>query len=40
MKSMPLTDISSLAEDVYTKTREASEDIDLDTRELLLIHKA
>ena len=33
MESIPLTKISSLAEDIHTKTREASQNSDLDMRE-------
>ena len=40
MESIPLMAISSLAEDVHVKTREASQNTDLDVREFLGIDKA
>ena len=33
MESIPLEDLSSLVEDVHVKTREASQNTDLDMRE-------
>ena len=33
MESIPLQDLSSLVEDVHVKTREASQNTDLDMRE-------
>ena len=40
MESIPLKDLSSLVEDVHVKTREASQNTDLDMREFLGIDKA
>ena len=40
MKSIPLKDLSSLIEDIHIKTREASQNTDLDMREFLGIDKA
>ena len=40
MESIPLKDLSSLVEDVHVKTREASQNTDLDKREFLGIDKA
>ena len=40
MESIPLENLSSLAEDVHIKTREASQNTDLDMREFLGIDKA
>ena len=40
MESIPLTKSSSLAEDIHAKTREASQNSDLDMREFLGIDKA
>ena len=40
MESIPLENLSSLAEDVHIKTREASQNTDLDMREFLKIDKA
>ena len=40
MKSIPLRELSSLLEDIHTKTREASQNIDLDMPEFLGIDKA
>ena len=40
MESIPLKELSSLAEDIYTKTREASQQTELDMREFLGISKA
>ena len=40
MESIPLTELSPLAEDIHTKTREASQNTDLDMLELLGIDKA
>ena len=40
MESIPLTDLSSLVEDIHIKTREASQNTDLDMREFLGIDKA
>ena len=40
MESIPLKDISSLAEEIYVKIREASQNTDfLDMREILAIDK-
>ena len=39
MESIPLENLSSLAEDVHIKTREASQNTDLDMREFLGIDK-
>ena len=40
MESVPLMKPSSLAEDILVKTREASQNTDLDMWEILWIHKA
>ena len=40
MESIPLEDLSSLVEDIHIKTREASQNTDLDMREFLGIDKA
>ena len=40
MESIPLKELSFLAEDIHVKTREASQNIDLDMREFLGIDKA
>ena len=40
MESMPLEELSSLAEDIHIKTREASQNTDLDMREFLGIDRA
>ena len=40
MESMPLEELSSLDEDINVKTREASQNTDLDMREFLGINKA
>ena len=40
MESIPLKELSSLAEDIYTKIREASQQTELDMREFLGISKA
>ena len=40
MESIPLMEISSLAEDIHVKTREASQNTDLDMPEFLGIDKA
>ena len=40
MESIPLKQLSFLAEDIHVKTREASQNIDLDMREFLGIDKA
>ena len=40
MESIPLKDLSSLAEDIHAKTREASQQTTLDMREFLGIDKA
>ena len=40
MESIPLKDFSFLAEDIHVKTREASQNTDLDKRELLGIDRA
>ena len=40
MESIPLEKLSSLAEDIHIKTREASQNTDLDMREFLAIDKA
>ena len=40
MESTPLKDLSFLAEDIHVKTREASQNTDLDKRELLGIDRA
>ena len=40
MESILLMELSSLAEDIHVKTREASQNTDLDMREFLGINKA
>ena len=40
MESIPLKDLSSLAEEIHIKTREASQNTDLDMREILWIDRA
>ena len=40
MESIPLVELSSLAEDIHVKTREASQNTDLDMQEFLGIDKA
>ena len=40
MESIPLEELLSLLEDIYVKTREASQNTDLDMQELLGINKA
>ena len=40
MESIPLEELSSLVEDTHIKTREASQNTDLDMREFLGIDKA
>ena len=40
MESIPLKDLSSLAEDIHVKTREASQQTSLDMREFLGIDRA
>ena len=40
MESIPLRELSSLAEDIHVKTREASQNTDLDMREFIGIDKA
>ena len=40
MDSIPLEELSSLVEDIHIKTREASQNTDLDMREVLAIDKA
>ena len=40
MESIPREELSSLAEDIHVKTREASQNTDLDMREFLGIDKA
>ena len=39
MESIPLEELSSLLEDIHVKTREASQNTDLDMREFLGINK-
>ena len=39
MESIPLEELSSLVEDIHVKTREASQNTDLDMREFLGIDK-
>ena len=39
MESIPLKDLSSLAEDIHVKTREASQQTSLDMREFLGIDR-
>ena len=40
MKSIPLEDLSSLVEDIHVKTRQASQNTDLDMQEFSGIDKA
>ena len=40
MESIPLKELSPLVEDIHVKTREASQNTDLDMREFLGIDKA
>ena len=40
MESIPLEELSSLVEDIHVKTREASQNTDLDMPEFLGIDKA
>ena len=40
MESIPLEDLSSLVEDIHVKTRQASQNTDLDMQEFLGIDKA
>ena len=40
MENIPLEDLSSLAEEIHVKTREASQNTDLNMREFLAIDKA
>ena len=40
MESIPLEEFSSLVDGIHVKTREASQDNDLDMREFLGIDKA
>ena len=40
MEIIPLKELSSLVEDIHAKTREASQNTDLDMREFLGINKA
>ena len=40
MQSIPLMEPSSLAEDIHAKTREASQNTDLNMREFLRIDKS
>ena len=40
MESIPLENLSSLAEDIHIKTQEASQNTNLDMREFLGIDKA
>ena len=40
MKSIPLQDLSTLAEQVHVATREAATNTDLDMREFLRMNKA
>ena len=40
MESIPLNELSFLAEDIHVKTREASQNTNLDMREFLGIDKA
>ena len=40
MESIPLMELSSLAEDIHAKTRETSQNTDLDMRVFLRIDKA
>ena len=40
MENIPLKDLSSLADDIHIKIREASQNTNLDMREFLGINKA
>ena len=40
MESIPLEELSSLVEDIYAKTREESQNTNIDMREFLGINKA
>ena len=40
MESIPLDELSSLVEDIHVKTREASQNTNLEMRGFLGIHKA
>ena len=40
MESIPLKELSSLAEDILVKTREVSQNTDIDMREFVGIDKA
>ena len=40
MESIPLKELSSLAEDIFVKTREVSQNTDIDMREFVGIDKA
>ena len=40
MESIPLEKLSSLVEDIHVKTREASENTDLDMLEFLGVNRA
>ena len=40
MESIPLEELSSLVENIHVKTREASQNTDLDMQEFLVINKA
>ena len=40
MKSIPLKELSSLEEDIHVKTREASQNTDIDKREFLANDRA
>ena len=40
MESIPLEELSSLVQDIHIKTREASQNTDLNMREFLGIYKA
>ena len=40
MESIPLGELSSLVDDIHVKTREASQNTDLDMQEFLRIDKA
>ena len=40
IESIPLKDLSSLAEEIHIKTQEASQNTNLDMQEFLAIHKA
>ena len=39
MERIPLKELSSLVEDIHVKTREASQNTDLDMRELVKAYK-